>query len=243
MIDVDVQLKRLQRHFEHSRDTYDEVSLLDLAHSLRVWSEMPPFLEKNYPAFSSTKRFRSGAPPKKVVNAAKNAPFVFAYLAGPLFTRASNGQLIAGPTRTSTSDFSSGCSLRMRADGIEIAHYAFVDAGLDPAIVKAMASETTTRLNFRQWLGSEAIKLRSANSDGKLTTLSIARHNLIKRVANTMGASHPESDTGSTGQVNSFDEPIRLLMDHKVGGLPLPYFVLMKCAYDILEIAPDLLKK
>ncbi len=30
-------------------------------------------------------------------------------------------------------------------------------------------------------------------------------------------------------------------MELKVGGLPLPYFILLKCAQDIVEVAPKLL--
>ena len=65
----------------------------------------------------------------------------------------------------------------------------------------------------------------------------------IKRMANTFDGSHPSIAKDEDNYNNKFDEPIRSLLHlHLMGGLPLPYFILLKIAQDILEIAPHLLK-
>lgn len=39
MFDPEIQFERLRRHFDACSESYDPISLLDLAHSLRVASE------------------------------------------------------------------------------------------------------------------------------------------------------------------------------------------------------------
>jgi hypothetical protein len=250
MADIEIQLTRLTRHYQHARDTYDPVSLLDLAHALRVWAEMAPDLAKSHPAFDTTIRFKTALPAKKVLKASVGVPFIFAYLGGMTFSRAGRGRITAQPPIPDGQDYALGCSIKVDRgtdglpDGMHIGHYAYVERSLGQPIIKAMGSETITRVNFSHWLAGEAVKIRRRDEKGiLLPSLGISRHMMIKRVSNTMGASHPESDAGKTQYSNSFDAPIEALMAHKVADLPLPYFILLKCAQDILEIAPDLLKK
>lgn len=44
--DVHVQYDRLLRHFQAATATKDEISLLDLAHALRIWVDMKSDVEK-----------------------------------------------------------------------------------------------------------------------------------------------------------------------------------------------------
>lgn len=244
MVDTATQLARLKRHYEHTRDTYDAVSLLDLAHALRVWAEMASTLETDYPAFTATSRFKTATVQKKVAKASRGVPFVFAYLGGQAFSRAANGSIAAYADIGQDTEFTLSASIKKAVDGVHVGHYAYVERSLLQPIIRAAGSETVTRVNYTQWLAGEAVKLSRRDEHGVLLpTLSISRHMFIKRVSNTMGASHPESDAGKTQYVNSFDAPIQALMRHKIADLPLPYFVLLKSAQDILEIVPDLLAK
>lgn len=39
-VTIELQLERLRRHYEMSMQTYDQISLLELSHTLRVWADM-----------------------------------------------------------------------------------------------------------------------------------------------------------------------------------------------------------
>ncbi|MFN9387433.1 MAG: hypothetical protein ACK6BU_10800, partial [Cyanobacteriota bacterium] len=77
---------------------------------------------------------------------------------------------------------------------------------------------------------------------GPLETVAISREMIIKRVANTLDGSHASAAGG--GEVdNAFDAPVHHLLKYKVGGLPLPYFILLKVAQDILAIGDKTLRQ
>ena len=63
---------------------------------------------------------------------------------------------------------------------------------------------------------------------------------MVKRVANTLDGSH--ASLAAYESDNRFDPAVRHLLHYQVGGLPLPYFVLLKIAQDILSIAKKLLE-
>ncbi len=41
-------LSRLDKHLQHARQTYDLISLSDLSHSLRIWTEIIDDLESSF---------------------------------------------------------------------------------------------------------------------------------------------------------------------------------------------------
>ena len=53
----------------------------------------------------------------------------------------------------------------------------------------------------------------------------------------TLDGSHP-SVAGEADAVNVFDAPIHQFLKYRMGDLPLPYFILLKIAQDILAAAP-----
>lgn len=110
-------------------------------------------------------------------------------------------------------------------------------------MVAALGTEQQKRCNYAHWLGAEVVRLSypSQVSGQKMTTVSLSREMLVKRVANTLDGSHPSAAGNSTTDVNSNDEAVRQLLSHLMGGLPLPYFIILKIAQDILDIAPRLL--
>ena len=76
-----LHLERLRRHYEAAVKTYDEVSLLDLSHTLRLWTELKKPLENLAPEFSNSRLFRTGIPAKKGFKGSPWAPvrlFVYA---------------------------------------------------------------------------------------------------------------------------------------------------------------------
>lgn len=229
-----LQLERLRRHYEHAVRTYDEISLLDLAHSLRLCAELKHPLREIAPSFFDT-GFETGRPVSRVLHAARGHQYVFAYMPGGVVTRACRGDVASFPEMH--GDFTSGISVRPSPGQIELDHYCVVGAALDAKLIKALKCASIKRCNYLDWLGAETVRLCYPGEDQAFVHASLCREVLIKRVANTHGGSHPAAvDPEDNG--NEFDLAVRYLMKYKMGGLPLPYFVLLKIAQDILAVAP-----
>jgi hypothetical protein len=64
-----------------------------------------------------------------------------------------------------------------------------------------------------------------------------SRAGLTQRSHSLVPAPEGEPSAAGGGEAdNAFDAPVHYLLKYKVGGLPLPYFVLLKIAQDILAI-------
>lgn len=236
MKSVLLQLARLRRHYDIAVHTYDEVALLDLSHALRVWTELKRPLLKLSPSFSSTASFRTAIPARKVLRAAQGHRYVFSYMPGGAITHASKGALASGPQMGPHDKFTIGVAVRVMPGYVELGKYCYVSSVFDQPLVKALEAESVTRCTYMQWLGAEAVRLSYPGQDGRLKAASISREMAIKRVANTLDGSH--SSAAAEGDVdNAFDEPVSSLLQYKMGGLPLPYFILLKIAQDILDVA------
>lgn len=238
-----LQLERLQRHYGISVRSYDQVSLLDLSHSLRMWTELKSALPKVAPLFATTLAFKTAIPAKKVLRAARGTRFVFSYMPGGVSTYASNGHIVSGPELgESNAPVTLGAAVKINEDGsMELKNYCIVGASFEQPLIKALQAEDQTRCNYVQWLGSEAVRVCSPTEAGDLKTVTISREMIVKRVANTLDGSHPSAAGGSNEGENSFDAAVHHLLKYQMGGLPLPYFILLKIAQDILSIAPKLL--
>jgi hypothetical protein len=99
-----------------------------------------------------------------------------------------------------------------------------------------MKNENITKLTFDHWLGAEAICFAYKANATEIKRVAISREMLIKRVANSLDASHVSGESNDASE-NKFDEPIHKLLSYLVCGLPLPYIMLLKIAQDILEVA------
>lgn len=239
-----LQLERLRRNYELSVRTYDEVSLLELSHSLRIWTELRQSLPKIAPAFGTTLAFKTAIPAKKVMRAARGVPFVFSSMPGGVITYASKGELVAKlEDKELNSQWTVGCAFKTNADhSVELKNFSAVERVLElPMIKKVLTTEDQTRCNYAQWMAAEAVRTSYLAASGELKTVSISREMIVKRVANTMDGSHPSSASDTDGVENSFDEAVQHLLQYKMGGLPLPYFILLKIAQDILAVASKLL--
>jgi len=237
-----LHLERLSRHYEASVHSYDEVSLLDLSHSLRVWADLKTVLPQLAPAFSKTLSFKTSTPAKKVLRAARGSRFVFAYMPGGVITYAAQGNVASVPPDSNDKNYSIGASCKINVDGsMELKNYRYVEVILEQPMIKASSSEDVSRCNYSQWLGAEAVRMSYPDNAGDLKTVSITREMLIRRVANTLDGSHPSAAAAGSDIENSYDPAVHYLLQYSMGGLSLPYFILLKIAQDILAIAPKLL--
>ena len=235
-----IHLERLRRHNEAARRTYDLVTLLDLSHSLRMWADLKETLPKSYPRFHSTRAFKTGIPARKVLKASRGYEFVFSYMPGGAVTYASNGHIASGPGMEKDRSFTIGVSVKPQHDCLELKNFCVIFEHFEQPFIRALGAEQVKRCNYVQWLGGEAVRANLPDENGTLKLITLSRENVIRRVANSMDGSHP-SDSHSKVQLSELDRTIRHLLAYKVGGLPLPYFILLKCAQDILEISPKLL--
>lgn len=87
------------------------------------------------------------------------------------------------------------------------------------------------KVKFGVWVNSIAVRI-NYNVDGKLVLHDISRENIIRRVANGFGASHPSGGYEIQEPVSA---PINRLMEYKIFGIPTPYLILLKIAQDILN--------
>lgn len=233
-------LERLRRHYSHSVRTYDDISLVDLSHVLRIWTELKVPLRKLAPRFATTSAFKTAIPPKKVLRAARGNQFIFACMPGKVVTYASNNELVFGPK---LSPWHQSVVIMRNADGsIELDNFYFVGAVLEPQIRELGNVADQTRCNYENWLGSEAVRVCYPDDAAVLKVMSISREKIIRRVANTLDGSHPSAAAvGGDLEEKDIDSAIRFLLQFRMGGLPLPYFILLKIAQDILTVAPKLL--
>lgn len=238
---VQIQFKRLQRHYDISVKTYDEASLLDLSHILRIWVELKPVLPTIDDDFDKKVKFFTGSPIKKVLKQTKNCQYIYSYLPKDgVTTYASNGHLASGPELENDKQLTIGVKVKNTGDSILLSQYCYASKALEQPYIKALGNEQIRRCNYANWLSSEIVRLKYKNKDGDLERFIISREILIKRVANVLDGSHTSLNTDGAG-TNQFDEPIKWLMNFKCGGLPLPYFLLLKIAQDIVDNIPKIL--
>lgn len=245
---VVLQLERLRRHHKHAAQTYDVASLWDLSHSLRMWAEMKLHLRDISPRFSAAK-FRSSSPAKRAWRMVRPQRHVLAYMPDGAFTHAAQEEICGLATESGIGvgdqDFFVMTYARLTMPVSEVRQYvamaaAPTDGDEDGVLtMKTLGLETTAQLNFIDWLGAPAVWLSYQSPDGGARkTLTLSRETLVKRMANSFDGSHPSGGAGSTEDVeNRFDEPVRYLFSHRVLGLPLPYFLLIKIAQDITSTA------
>ncbi len=104
------------------------------------------------------------------------------------------GEVLSNESIADGIDFSiSGKFAISREEGWADMHsyYRVIGSSLDEAIDHSFNSPKTKRLPFREWMGAEICRVQTQLSSGKSELFKINRVNLIKRVANAFGGSHP----------------------------------------------------
>lgn len=233
-----LQFERLRRNHEAASRIYDHISLIELSHSLRIWAELKGRIDELAPKFAAAKVFTTGRPTKAVQEITRNHRHVIAYLPGGVRTHASKGHLVGSGPWANPEAGGDGCAVaamgRKVPGGLSLKMYYTVATTLKPNEIDALQSQTLKRCTFAEWLGAEAVRLADLNEQNVLVPIGISREILIKRVANTLDGSHASVAIEPLGK-NEFDAPVHHLMKFIAADLPLPYFLLLKMAQDLLE--------
>ena len=232
---VRLQLERLRRHYEAALSSYDQVSLLDLSHTLRIWVELRDPLAEASRRFSTAEAFRTAVPARKIRRAARGRRYVFAHFPNGVRSSASNHLLLAGASVPGL-DTAAEIEFMLSPPYVVIRSYAVMAPQLSPATSMSLAE--SSRCTYAGWMGAEAVRLSWPMSGENAVLVTISREVLIKRVANVLDGSHPSLGSDPN---NRFDAPVGYLLTCQVAGFSLPYFILLKVAQDILDEAPRLL--
>jgi hypothetical protein len=240
MSDIERQLLRLRRHYEASLQTYDELTLLDLSHALRLVIESRAELASIGPRYSSETAFKIGKPIGKINAAAHGTEYVLCYMPGGVRTRAGTVELANIPIDSRHhQNFASAIGVRKTQSLIEMDQYCVIFKAIDHDVMKTFCSKngaSISSVTFQQYLAADAVRVAFLNHKKEYERRIISREMIAKVVANTLGASHSYQDA-SQGNSNSFAEAVHHLLRFKWGDLPLPYFIIMKIAQDILAIS------
>lgn len=198
------QLARLRKHWIVCRKGYDEVALLDLAHSLRVISEAEVDVVRLMTRLG-IKGLPHGSIRPKLKRLIGDAGFLAVLLPGGL---------------------KAGC---IEASTIIRIDRALSELELSQVKQLLHAHIAGEKLSPARWFAAEVVVARRTTSGGP-ERLGLSRTMAVKRVANTLGASH----FGVEGGSNRFDWVVELMNNMQIAGVPAPYCVLMKIAQDLL---------
>lgn len=206
---IQLQFERLKRHHVACKDNIDEISMLDLAHSLRIVDEM----SKDIDALIVGKGLEIAFPNTVKRNSVKAILNRTKFVSAPLST---------------SPETSSG----MRLKGLFIAHGSFSHEEIKKMYEAGPPQIKNENLSFDEWLGSEVLETKS----GEGARIGISRRMIIKRVANILGASHPMGKDEENEYEHKFDPFIKELHSISVAnGYPLTYYQLMEIAEVIIE--------
>lgn len=239
---VRLQYNRLQRHFSHSVSTYDEVSLIDLAHTLRIWNEMAPELPRLNKNFDTERIFSTASPVKTVKRKIKKYKHLCIYFPdfpdGGITTSASNGSAFKYYFNDEEEPTISSGILKYNEPDLCVYQMIAVHCEPDDHLFDILGKHEVKKTNLENWFKSECVRINTINMQGDLEIFVITRECLVKRLANVYEASH--SSLVEDTIINKFDYPINILMKYHIGGLPLPYFAVLKIANDILVNVPKI---
>jgi len=226
-------LERLHRHYQFSVKEYDEVSLLDLSNALRQWVDMQDSVQDYLTQYRPAQTFSTYTLRPDLLKACHGAKYIVTYFVKGITTYASDKSLLSFLYSLGGQPNTISIGMRPLADGGLRATYFYgiaesrIRYDYDPKT--AFSTQETT---FKGWLESEVVRVRFMDKTQKIDEKIINRSMLIKRVANNLGGSHPE---GVFDVTHKYDKAVEFLLDYKIGGIPLPYYILLKSAHDILE--------
>lgn len=242
---------RLQRQYEICQTGYNRPALKDLAHVLRIWMDMSNEVNAYIKQHKPKHKFTSFSILPIFNRAFRNN--------GCIVTAFPNG--ITLPTLVETDEEGLPRHVLVAADTTNLKPYNMVvnirttplDNGTDRVehLVSVWNQEANTkftkqehdiidgrifelkRVFFDSWLSSVVIKFNMNSENGELIRHNLSRENIIRRVANILGGSHPE---GAWEASRFEDAAVKELMNTRVLDLPIPYLVLMTIARDIINV-------
>lgn len=237
MNSLTLQYERLRRHCEDASHTYDHISFIELAHTLRIWVDFIPKIESLAPEFSKVKKFKTLTPSRHTLRTFQGRAYVHNLMAGFVITYASKGNLTGLNKQIDDStDSETWSQFRTTPPKLELGYYTFVSPKVEMFIEDIIRGQKTERYPFKRWMSSLSVIGAYRNEKGELERFALTRMSLIERVANELDGSHPQGFPVPKGALAASRATHYLLKDHFVAGLPLPYFLLLKDAQDIIEI-------
>ncbi len=226
-----LQLERLKRHYEQSINAYDLVSFLDLAHTLRIWTELKEAIQRDFPK----SKFKKWILTKRLHSILNENNCIYAHLPDWVRTKAevNKGQISYWPQWD--EKFSISNIIKFEPDGsIYISQFTYIREALKQDRIGILNQEShnpqTALVCFSKYLDSPAIYYRF----GSKSLNHISNEQLIKRVANEYEASHSENQLSNFEEKNIFSEPVKKIMQYWCSNLPLPYFILLHIAKNII---------
>lgn len=234
MTDYKKQLERLKRHYRHSLEHYDSISFLDLAHTLRVWTEMIDGIEKIH----SKSTFKKSVLTKSLKKILHGSEYAYAYLPDGVTTSAvATGEIderniVSGPK---IEKFSIGTLLKIEENhNLTLAQFCLIYRVVSPEEIKLLNDESksvpTEKVSFSKYMESPAIHFQFSGQQQR----NISNKELIKRIANEYDASHAHPTDTNFKLNNVFSEPVKRLMEYECAQLPPPYFILLHIAGTII---------
>jgi hypothetical protein len=204
-----LQYDRLVRHRGQALEAKDEISFLDLAHSLRVWVDMKVVVTTMARDRGVGLRFRHYVQPKSNKKELKGAVHWFMPLASGVD------------------------SPEVKIRGLRSIRRALTPEDLVLRSKMGPPNAIPSRMTFIEWLAAGVLVVPS--DDPKHPHIPLSRETIVNRVANLLGASHPEGGNDQELQEKKFDRHILEL--HKINvaeGFPATYYQLLEIAEDIL---------
>ena len=236
-----LQYERLQRHYNSALYTYDSISMLDLVHTLRIWTELKSEIKQENFVDINKPIFVSSTPIKTIKKITKGRDYVWVgFGKTSVNTYAANGEILYCPFYKDKIAGTIGAKIkRLENNGLAILTVHFCKSQIDEPYIKneALLIQNINSSKFDHWLGTEAVRIYYQE---KNLLITISREMLIKRLANTLDASHPQKD--KIDDNNRFDQYINELLTYTCGGLPLPYFIALKIAQDIIDNMKKILR-
>jgi hypothetical protein len=231
-----IQYERLKRHYDAAARTYDHISFLDLAHTLRVWSDLTQNIESVAPGLSKSTAFRTVSPSRHAQRTLRDRVFVYSLLPSSVVTYASQG-VITGLRKQDEQPANAEVIAKFRhnEEKLEVAFYAYISPSFDAPVAEIFHGQGVKRCTFKQWMNSLSVVGSLRTKEGDLKSFTLTREQLIRRVANELDASHPKGSEVPPRAVEA-SRATHYLLEHLVAGLPLPYFHLLKDAQDIVEV-------
>lgn len=243
-----VQYDRLVRHYEILRQSSDRIAMLDMATTLRNWVDMKEDLNRDFQSVTRTLCFQRSAPSKELKRLGRDGQNVFVGFQDGVAVAPRDMPRMAGmPEINGPGDCM--CSFIQRGAPGEwvFGDFLAIPRGIGEEQFSKMLGDPKylpfTRLqnaNLYIWLQSDCVLLTMRNSDGELEKFNIPRQILIRRVGAGYGALHPKR-TGGPVTDNRFDPPIKWLFDFHYGDIPLPYFILLGIAQELVIHIPKII--
>ncbi len=200
-------IARVARHYDGALPKYDKISLMDLAHSLRVISESKAEVQEW--VLQSGIKLRLPVPMplgRAVKSLVRKVPFYFIPMASGVPTE----PIAMGPM----AFIPNSASHVSDADHQRLMHHV-------------RTRQIRHCANFEDWMNHWVVHGGHPNPDGTYVTVQISRQMMIERVSNLLGGSHPPNDPA--GDSNRFDPYVRMLHEIAVAnGAPLTYYQLLE---------------